>query len=763
MTVTIIQLQKWINSTFRLKPFSILLIGFLSMGIPDPSKAQNRPEPPTLSVESGYYSDPFELVLQSNDENASIYFTLDGSVPSPENPGVRTYQLRTQEEGEMETRTVETFLYEDPILIVDRTPMPNGISAIPPRYTNFNPPLQSVDKITVIRAVAVSDGIESEVTSATYLVGDHFDQYRQLPILSIMVDEEDLWGYERGIYVLGATNGNFFQRGREWERPIHIEFIDENGEVGFSQKAGIRIHGGTSRAHLNKSFRVYARSDYGKNTIEYPLFPNRGEQVHKRLKLRTAGQDKFFTYFRDPLMTRLMLGTAVTAEDYRPAHLFLNGEYWGITNIRERFDNHYAERNFGIPREEVHILDGTADEHYSEYLNFISTMDPADDNYYTGIRQWIDLNSFLDLKIAEIFFGRWDMHWEHWRDGTDPESRWKWVMWDFDVGMVLPGYVPTRRAEWSGSGDHTAETDYLTPFLSDYRTGNRRGDFNYEFSTIVENREVRNHFLNRLALMINSNLSNHRMLHEIEQIQQLLEPIMPLHIERWAATFSIGSMQRWWDQIEIIREFSSERPQHVMQHAIQFFDLPGTAELSLDWDENQGTVIIEDVSVTHLMEQSAASRNRGSWSATLFRDIPVRIKATSREGYRFKGWAGLPDLTDEEILIELNEDLVLQPLFEPIEEPSEEENEEVESSTFHLYPNPFSGSITLRYHLEEVGSVRIQVFNLLGQRVAFYPSQHQTAGTHIKSIDFSSHSSGLYYLQLTAPGKKRFTAIQHIR
>jgi hypothetical protein len=45
--------------------------------------------------------------------------------------------------------------------------------------------------------------------------------------------------------------------GKEWERPIHVEFFEKDGTLGFSHDSGVRIHGGWSRKYPQKTFRLY--------------------------------------------------------------------------------------------------------------------------------------------------------------------------------------------------------------------------------------------------------------------------------------------------------------------------------------------------------------------------------------------------------------------------------------------------------------------------------------------------------------------------
>ncbi len=649
-------------------PFNCFLFLFLSLFLslivvfPEDGHSQDLPAP-TFSAGSGFYPDSFTLTLSTDSEDAVILYTLDGSVPNPEHIGGTKYELEMVVGDELTERPMETFVYSSPLQIEARSSHPNSVSTISTHHNRFRVPMSTIPKATVVRAAVYADNVIGPVSTHTFFIGDEMTNFLELPVLSLTVSENSFWSYEDGIVVPGKffdpdkepiwrENGNPFQRGREWEREVHAEYFDRSGSSGFSQKAGIRIHGGTSRYFVNRSMRLYARSDYGNSTIEYPLFQNRGPQQHKRLKLRTSGQDYRSTFFRDALMTLLMINSEVTAEDYQPVNLFINGEYWGITNLRERFDNHYAQRNFGIPRDEVEILSSweSTNEHYSEFRSYIDNTNPDSPDYFDEINDWIYLDSFLDLKIAEIFFGRYDHHWEIWRDGRDPNSRWRWVMWDFDVGMLLPGYSPGGGGgwDWEGPDEIDITVNYLERFLEDYFTST----FNREFSGIMKNNDVRNRFLNRLAHMLSTNLCSDYMNSKITRIRSQLEPSMPYHIERWRTSFSrIGTMENWNSQIEMLRDFANNRQDIVYQQAIDYFDLPGLAVFEIEQPPEKGIVLIDGEPLTRYMAGSDSQTEQDIWTGTFFKNIPITFSTLPLSGYAFSHWSGSIESTESSITI----------------------------------------------------------------------------------------------------------------
>lgn len=68
------------------------------------------------------------------------------------------------------------------------------------------------------------------------------------------------------------------------------------------------------------------------------------------------------------------------------------------------------------------------------------------------------------------------------------------------------------------------------------------------------------------------------------------------------------------------------------------------------------------------------------------------------------------------------------------------------------YPNPFNPATTIRYTLSSPSDVRLDVFNLMGQRVASLQDGFQQTGTYTVNFDASNLSSGVYVYRLQAGG-----------
>ena len=217
-----------------------------------------------------------------------------------------------------------------------------------PESTPYLGPID-IDRSTVVRAQAFDPAGKpfGDVATHSYLIVD-YDQ--TIPVVSIAAD----WGD------LNALHDHATKRGRDWERPINIEYFEPGGQPGFNVKAGIRVHGGVSRNFSpKKSYRLYFRKSYGgPGRLDYPLFDDSEVTKFDKLVLR-AGYNDAFTYLGEAFQPTVQSTGAVYIRDQvvRNLHrdmgqpiahgswvlLYLNGEFWGLYNLTERVDLQFLQ------------------------------------------------------------------------------------------------------------------------------------------------------------------------------------------------------------------------------------------------------------------------------------------------------------------------------------------------------------------------------------------------------------------------------------
>ena len=417
--------------------------------------------PVRLSMESGFYDDSFYLEMACN--RGEIRYTLDSTEPDE-----------------------HSLLYTGPILIEDASSNPNVYSMIEdvcielrsdilevagrePKY-GFTTPKQPVDKATVVRAVCIDAfGNRSDVVNGVYFVGfGKKKAYDGINIVAITTNPDNLFDFDRGIYVLGKTfddtlvegagvppaianfgnwAGNYKNKGSQWEREAHICFFDTERNLTLSGDFGIRIQGGASRYMLPKSLNIYARKRYGSESI--PALPLFGEdwQLHS-LNLNAGGQS-VETKIHDLLVNTLVADCDVLTREYEPYALFLDGEYWGVYWLTPRFKEDYFAGKYGFEDvivtkvDHIEVGDDSDFKAYKDMLYTIADNDLSDEANYARVCEIVDMESWIDYYAIELYICNTDWPGNNrslWRvrngsDQPDADGKWRWVLFDVNLSM----------------------------------------------------------------------------------------------------------------------------------------------------------------------------------------------------------------------------------------------------------------------------------------------------------------------------------------
>ena len=414
---------------------------------------------PVFSVESGFYDEEFWLKLEAG-LGEEIYYTLDGSEPTPESAE-----------------------YTKKILINDCSGQENKYAT----RKDLSPtkdyiPDFKVDKATVVRAISYNPLSKkmSEVATKVYFVDyENKKIYENFPMVSIVANPEDLFGYEKGIYGNGKKldeykenggvldgqllssftdeNGmvhhlymasNAFNEGKEWERKACFTYFDQQHNYVFSQDVGIRIAGASTRGVPQKSFNIYGRDIYD-NQVTFPHSFFEGMES-STIKLRNGGSGSWDIKITDAFLESLVEDRAVSIQRSMPCIVFLNGEYWGIYNIRERYNEEYISNYYGVGEENIWIMDGNrakaggseAWEAYEYFVTMATECDLSYDDVYAMVSQLIDVQSFIDYCCINIYTNNTDVSFEQntavWRSAINDgskygDTKWRWMIFDMDL------------------------------------------------------------------------------------------------------------------------------------------------------------------------------------------------------------------------------------------------------------------------------------------------------------------------------------------
>ncbi len=502
---------------------------------------------------SGFYGQPFYLTINSN-RSDSIFYTLNGSEPHPGSSG--------------------TYLFQTNIEITSQNGVPDIFTGIPtsPNQNTVYPwsvPQSPVSKGTILRAQSYRDQkASSNISSFTYFVSPEMADRFSFPVISIILDSIHLFANDTGIYVpgnhydpLGYKTGNYYMTGKFWERKGFVEMFSENGETVLSQECGIRTHGNLSREYPQKSLRLYARKQYGKDNFDIPGFTDMPETDFKRIVLRTPLTSHEFTMFKDPLIHQLAKGLNIKTVAYTPTVVFLNGEYWGIHNLRERIDGFFYKKYFGIDIDNLDQLSGIGDVNNGDSLGYMALMQFVEDNTlsveenFQYVSSQIDMENYIDYYIIETYFANLDWpgnNYEYWRS-SDLDNKWRWQLLDMDA--TFGGYENNMFERISAvDGDSLLNPPWSTLL----------------FRGLIENEGFRESFVNRYEYVSRHYFSPERIISIIDEFEQRYETEMAEHIHRWNLPEDINTFH---SNVKWMRKFARKRPCIVKYQLQEFFNI----------------------------------------------------------------------------------------------------------------------------------------------------------------------------------------------
>ncbi len=591
----------------------------------------------TFNAMSGFYDDPFTLEMSVNSKKATIYYTLDGSVPD-------------------ETSQV----YEGPLSLADS----NARTDVLMRITGTNSaedyiPTADFPTAHVVRAVAITPkGERSNVVNGTYFVGyDRQELYGDTPIVCLVTDADNLFDYEQGIYILGkifdqwapqqteafedwAAVGNFTQHGKEWERPVSVTLLASDG-TSFTQDMGMRIKGGASRGYHQKSIRLIAREEYGDKNVNFAIYPDNIREAdggivdkYKSFTLRSGANDVLFAKIRDPYITNLSVGLRFETAQNMPCIAFINGEYWGVYTLNEEYTDKYIQYHYGIDDNNVIMikcaeLDEGVEADYNLFLemyDFIAWEDLEDPDVYAQACEMIDVGSFADYFAMQFYIVNEDgfdrnNNWQMWRV-REPEpqthafadGKWRMMLYDTDYS--------------SGVYNNGGNTEIDT--ISGVLYGDEYEEYNpaLMFQNLMLSEEFRLEFIRACCDVSNLYFSAPRAGAMLETMQAQYQPYVPDSLRRFGPQWVAWNPENHYkSNLKNLNRFFQSRASSFPDVVKNALDLDNPVAITVKI-KGEGQVFINgrDVPVTN------NSRIR------VFADCGLTITAVPGDGASFAGW-----------------------------------------------------------------------------------------------------------------------------
>ena len=405
---------------------------------------------------------------------------------------------------------------------------------------------------TVLRVRAFEeDKIPSATVSSTYFMNEEIP----VAVVSLTTDHSYLFGKKAGALAKGT--GSVPNYDKPYEYPINIEYFDENGTCLINQVGSFTASGHSAKQNAQKSIALYARKAYGPEYFDFSPFPNRNYSRYKSILLRSTNSDAYSERLRDVVFCSLADPLDLCHQDARPIVVFINGEYWGHYNLREKINKYMVAQWEGISLDDeatvdqIDILARTGSDDYVqngsnedwlELCSFCKTKDLNIPENLAWVDERIDIDNLFTHAAFEIISGNSDI--TNVRMYRVPGGKWKYLLFDVEASF--------------GSGsdsDVTPLNNYIKSVSAKYAA------FRHEpLNALLAVPEMRSRFLTRFAEVLDASFLWPFVESRFTQWETVLEELLPRHNTRWPYL----TMKRWRTNVNATKYYARVRPKKIV-------------------------------------------------------------------------------------------------------------------------------------------------------------------------------------------------------
>ena len=483
----------------------------------------------------------------------------------------------------------------------------------------------NVRNTTNYRFRLFADGmLASPVTTRSYIL---WDKDFKIPVLSVVSDPRFLYDDSLGVYVRGVNGkpGNGQSSpcnwNMDWERPVNMSYISEEGQMVFNQDVNIEMCGGWSRAWTPHSFKLKGDKELGGNkNLNYPFFEAKPYIRNRTLQVRNGGNDTSCR-FKDAALETIMQtsGIDIDLQSYQPVHEFLNGEYIGVLNIREPNNKHYVYANYGWDNELIDQFEMSPDSGYVQKEGTIDNFmkwydlsaDAANNDTYEEIKLMVDIDEYTNYMAATMYLGGTDWPQNNIK-GFRLTENGKFRFVSFDLDFAFSTTDPFNMFEWkntytfdklyNGLPQITAEIRFVTIFLN-----------------MLKNNDFRKKFIDTYCIMGGSVFEPTRCNEILDSLVNKVAPEMAFNGESPYNTYYS------------VKDALSNRLPTMMSAIKDYWRMQLTDKTAVNGKLGSDTKGAR-------IEINGMDIPTGKFDGQLFE--PITITAVAPAGYRFAGWKG---------------------------------------------------------------------------------------------------------------------------
>ncbi len=431
-----------------------------------------------FSKKDAFQEEAFDLVLSAGIRGGTIYYTLNGDTP-----------------------TTESDVYTAPIRVEAGLPMAT----------------------TVVKAMVVRGGVESSVYTQTYFVGQGVSELFDTMVVSLTTDQANLYDEKTGIF---ANWNEVNDENGTWERPAYIEFYEQDGTPMIAQGTGIAVSGHGSRGFDQKSIKLIASKKYDMDhpEFDYDFFEtdmagNTTGQSYNRLVLRNGGSDHEGTMIKWNVVSRLGKEAGIVCAGARPGVLFVNGEYYGIIQLQEKYTRYNVSAAIGSQKKDITKFEPNEvnSSRFGEYYGKLHT-DLNDPERQASLEDSVDMTDMLRHYAVNCIMNNidWPFH--------------NFLSWKCDTGTnsaYADGKVRFFLYDLDGVYGDTSNSEIANVF--DYLMQEPVEDMTDTLSLLMKSDKYRTQFVNMVCDLTSTTFAADHVLQIIDEEDQKIAHSMALY------------------------------------------------------------------------------------------------------------------------------------------------------------------------------------------------------------------------------------------
>ncbi len=523
---------------------------------------------PVFNHLGGFYANSVSLLIENLDKIGTLHYTLDGSTPTSASP-IFTTAL-------------------------------------------------TIAQTTVVKAALIENGrVDGPVITNTYFINENFEQ-RKLPVVSLSTEPKYFWDPAIGLYTQTFKP--------LWEYPVHVEFYEPDGLLGFHHDAGIKVDGENSWELPQKMLSIFSRKKYGASKIAYQIFPNNPRKEYENIILRCSGNDWSNTLFRDGMEQSLSTtnNKNIDIQDFRPCIVFINGKYLGVHNLRSREDEEFVKLKYNVDPKLLDIIENDGaiktgnDIAYKTMTSHLAN-GVQNDADFQKLATMMDVPNYTDYIQNELFCANtsWGHNISCYRPQQD-SAKFRWFSFDFDRGFFMANvngvamdyFTTTTGASWSNPS-------WATLWLRQ----------------MLKNNNYKAQFISRFADHLYTTYHPTNINNRVDLFSNKIRAEMPTQIARWKGTTSnygnaMPSVAYWENEVSLLKQYGTTRNAFLQKELSTYFNLSGDTNLDLDvTNRNHGSIKIHECNVPTY-----------PWSGRYLNNVPIRLTAVPKTGFKFIRW-----------------------------------------------------------------------------------------------------------------------------